>query len=204
MLLISKIIILIFSLVFHEIAHGYMAYFCGDTTAKKYGRLSLNPIKHLDIAGTLFPIFMILSGSSFIIGWAKPVPINYYNLKNGRIGEFLVSIAGVTGNFILVIVTTILFRYFRSSLDAFTATAISYTIIINLTLAIFNLLPIPPLDGSRAVSSFLSNKNREFIFRYDNYGMILIIILAYFGILGKIISPIIDTILNLLNYYIVM
>lgn len=194
-MIVFKILILIFSLVLHEIAHGYMAYFCGDNTAKYYGRLSLNPIKHLDLVGTLVPIAMIVSGSSFIIGWAKPVPINYYALKNGRVGEFLVAIAGIATNFILMIGCALLIRYRVISLTPLS----SYFILINLALAIFNALPIPPLDGSRILASISNNDIRMNIFALDKYGILIIIILSYFGILSNILYPMYNFILNFLN-----
>lgn len=203
-LTIIKIIILIFSLIIHELGHGFMAYLCGDKTAKIYGRLSLNPLKHLDPVGTLFPILMILTGSSFVVGWAKPIPVNYGRIKNGRIGEFLVAVAGVSTNFILMIVGAIIFKIIRYSSSELLIQSVSYLITINMVLGIFNLLPIPPLDGSRVIGSFLSLKDREKIFSYDRFGIVLVILLAYFGLLSKILIPIYDTVINLLNLFIVM
>lgn len=199
-----EIIILIFSLVLHELGHGFMAYFCGDQTAKIYGRLSLNPLKHLDPVGTLFPILMILIGSPMVIGWAKPVPVNYRGFKNGRVGEFLVAISGALMNFILVIIGVILFREFRFSSDLILLNGLEYLITINIILGIFNLLPIPPLDGSRVIGSFLNGRNREVIFDYDRFGILIVIFLGYFGILNKILGPIYITLINLINYYIAM
>lgn len=203
-LTIIKIIILIFSLIIHELGHGFMAYLCGDKTAKIYGRLSLNPLKHLDPVGTLFPILMILTGSSFVVGWAKPIPVNYGRIKNGRLGEFLIAIAGVSTNFILMIVGAIIFKIIRYSSSELLIQSVSYLITINMVLGIFNLLPIPPLDGSRVIGSFLSLKDREKIFSYDRFGIVLVILLAYFGLLSKILIPIYDTVINLLNLFIVM
>lgn len=194
-MIIFKILILLFSLILHELAHGYVAYFCGDKTAKYYGRLTINPLKHLDIIGTLVPIFMILSGSNFIIGWAKPVPVNYYALKNGRLGEFLVSIAGVSVNFLLMIGVAFLIRIGILPFNKFTV----YIMIINMALAIFNILPIPPLDGSRVLASFLDNENRIKIFSFDTYGILLIIVLSYFGILSRIILPIYNVMIGIID-----
>lgn len=203
-LTIIKIIILIFSLIIHELGHGFMAYLCGDKTAKIYGRLSLNPLKHLDPVGTLFPILMILTGSSFVVGWAKPIPVNYGRIKNGRLGEFLIAIAGVSTNFILMIVGAIIFKIIRYSSSELLIQSVSYLITINMVLGVFNLLPIPPLDGSRVIGSFLSLKDREKIFSYDRFGIVLVILLAYFGLLSKILIPIYDTVINLLNLFIAM
>ncbi|MBC2851353.1 site-2 protease family protein [Cetobacterium sp. 8H] len=194
-MLVFKIIILLFSLVLHELAHGYMAYFCGDKTAKYYGRLSFNPLKHLDPIGALVPIVMLLSGSSFVVGWAKPVPVNYFALKNGRVGEFLVSIAGVATNYLLMILGALLIRFGIIPLGPLSA----YFIIINMALGTFNLLPIPPLDGSRIIASFLNDENRIKIFTLDTYGILIIVALSYFGLLSKIMSPIYNLMIGIVD-----
>ncbi|MEG0299855.1 site-2 protease family protein [Cetobacterium sp.] len=194
-MLVFKIIILLFSLVLHELAHGYMAYFCGDKTAKYYGRLSFNPLKHLDPIGALVPIVMLLSGSSFVVGWAKPVPVNYFALKNGRVGEFLVSIAGVATNYLLMILGALLIRFGIIQLGPLSA----YFIIINMALGTFNLLPIPPLDGSRIIASFLNDENRIKIFTLDTYGILIIVALSYFGLLSKIMSPIYNLMIGIVD-----
>lgn len=194
-MIVFKVIILLFSLVLHELAHGYMALFCGDKTAKYSGRLSLNPLKHLDLIGALIPIFMLLSGSNFIIGWAKPVPVNYFAFKNGRVGEFLVSIAGVLTNYFLMILGAILIRY---GVIPFNDLSV-YFIIINMALGTFNLLPIPPLDGSRVVASFLNDENRIKIFTLDTYGILFIIALSYFGVLSRVMSPIYNMLLGVVD-----
>lgn len=142
------IILLIFSLLMHELGHGYMAKLCGDNTASYYGRLSLNPLKHLDPIGTILPIISIIAGFPFIIGWAKPVPVNYNYLRNGRKGEFLVASAGVLVNFSLAVTGCLIFKFFH-----FGSHTLMYFIYINIVLGVFNLLPIPPLDGSRIIAS---------------------------------------------------
>lgn len=194
-MIVLKVIILLFCLVIHELAHGYMALFCGDKTAQYSGRLSLNPLKHLDPIGTLIPIFMLLSGSNFIIGWAKPVPVNYFAFRNGRVGEFLVSIAGVLTNYLLMIVGAILIKY---GLIPFNSISI-YFIIINMALGTFNLLPIPPLDGSRVLASFLTGEDRVRIFSLDTYGILFIVALSYFGVLDKMMSPIYNILVRFID-----
>ena len=194
-MIVLKVIILLFCLVIHELAHGYMALFCGDKTAQYSGRLTLNPLKHLDPIGTLIPIFMLLSGSNFIIGWAKPVPVNYFAFRNGRVGEFLVSIAGVLTNYLLMIVGAILIKY---GLIPFNSISI-YFIIINMALGTFNLLPIPPLDGSRVLASFLTGEDRVRIFSLDTYGILFIVVLSYFGVLDKMMSPIYNILVRFID-----
>ncbi|MGL4989515.1 MAG: site-2 protease family protein [Cetobacterium sp.] len=195
---IFKIIILLFSLVLHELAHGYTALLCGDKTAKKLGRLSFNPLKHLDPVGALIPILMLLSGSNFIFGWAKPVPVNYFAFKNGRVGEFLVSIAGVVTNYSLMIIGALLIRFKIVEVNDLSI----YFIMINMALGTFNLVPIPPLDGSRVIASLLNDENRIKIFTIDSYGILIILVLSYFGILNKIMSPIYNFMIGVIDFII--
>ncbi len=197
-----KIPILLISIILHEIAHGYAAYLSGDNTAKYMGRLSLNPIRHIDITGFILPILLILSGSNFIIGWAKPVPVNYNNLNNGRFGEFLISIAGVVTNFILAILGVLLLKFLPvTPLTHLLAPYIIYLITFNIMIAIFNLLPIPPLDGSKIIASFAPHSLREAIFGFDKYGFFLILILSYLGFIGDFISPIYFFIIKIFNSF---
>lgn len=185
--------ILLFSLLVHELSHGFVAYLCGDDTAKKYGRLSLNPLNHLDPIGTIFPIILILFGASFVIGWAKPVPINYSRLKNGRIGEFFVSIAGVVSNLILALIGVYIYQHFKIY-NNFIVSLIS----TNVVLAIFNIMPIPPLDGSRVIASIGTEELRDIIFKMDRYGIFIILILSQFGFLDKVIRPMFDFVMEII------
>jgi Zn-dependent protease len=196
--------VLMISIILHELAHGAAAYLNGDPTAKVMGRLTLNPIKHIDPLGMLLPIGLILMGSSFVIGWAKPVPVNYRNLKNGEFSVFQVSIAGVVVNFTLAFIGATIIKFFPEiyMTNDIVHMAIGYLIRINLVLGIFNLLPIPPLDGSKILWSLGGDGIKEMVENLDRYGFFIIIALSYLGILWKIIDPIFGFLVNVLNMYI--
>ena len=149
--LIITVLVLTISIILHEVSHGYMAYFLGDDTAKNEGRLSLNPIKHIDLQGLLLPLMFILLRSPIIIGSAKPVPINYYKIRNKRLGLFLVSIAGISMNLLLAIISTMILKLIivNSTFMLYFYIILSRFALQNIVLFVFNLIPIPPLDGSK-------------------------------------------------------
>ena len=156
--IILIVVILILSVVIHEVAHGYAALWLGDTTAYYAGRLTLNPIKHLDMFGSvILPI--LLSFTGFIFGWAKPVPYNPYNLKNRRWGELLVAVAGPASNIILALIFGLIIRFVN--LDAGLILVAGLIVQVNIVLAIFNLIPIPPLDGSKILFAILPPGEKE-------------------------------------------
>lgn len=161
--IIFTVIVLIISVIVHEVAHGWAANALGDPTARLQGRLSLNPIRHVDPIGSLFiPAILVLTNSSFLFGWAKPVPYNPYNLKKVGSGaawnEAIVGIAGVAVNLVLAVIFALLARIaFANDLEAFAGLA-SLVVLVNLSLGIFNLLPIPPLDGFTVLRSILPHK----------------------------------------------
>lgn len=203
--ILIEIPIFIFSIMLHEIAHGFAAYLSGDDTAKKLGRLSLNPVKHIDPLGLLLPLFLIISGSGFVIGWAKPVPVDYRKFKNGRVGEFIVSVAGIATNLILAFTGALLIKYLYpqiAELHAFKYVA--YFISINLILAIFNLIPVPPLDGSKILASFAGKDMRVSIFTLERYGFLIILVLAWTGILNFFMSPIYSFLVRALDAFIAL
>lgn len=178
------IIILIFSIVIHEVSHGAMAYHLGDPTAKYAGRLTLNPIKHLDPIGSIIlPLFLILSGSSFLVGWAKPVPINPYNFKDQKYGPAKSAIAGPAANLIIAMFFGLILRFlpFLGVLNSqLLYSFFAYIVQINLILAIFNLIPIPPLDGSHILFSFLPYSMERAKIFLNRWGMFILMILIFF------------------------
>lgn len=148
--------VVIFSIILHEVAHGYMAELLGDHTAKYAGRLTLNPIPHIDPVGSvLLPGILALTGSSFMIGWAKPVPYNPYNLRNQRWGEALVAFAGPATNIFIAVAIGLSLRFFGNSFSQILFNVAVMAVFSNLSLAILNLIPIPPLDGSKVLKALL-------------------------------------------------
>lgn len=152
---LAAIVVVILSIIFHEVAHGYIANWLGDPTARLQGRLTLNPIPHIDPVGSLLlPGILLLSGTPFLIGWAKPVPYNPYNLRHGVWGEALVSFAGPATNIVLAVLFALLIRF-----DAFASPFLFQVFVIavfaNIALAIINMIPIPPLDGSKILRALL-------------------------------------------------
>lgn len=182
--MISGAVIVLVTITVHELAHGYTAYLLGDNTAKNAGRLSLNPLAHLDPLGA---ILLFVTG----FGWAKPVPINPFYFKGSRSrGILLVSLAGPLSNVVLAFVLA-MFVPLAARFNMGLAQIIASAIYLNIYMAIFNLLPIPPLDGSKILASLIpKDAAYKFLSVMDQYGMILLLILAITNVFGKIISPI--------------
>jgi Zn-dependent protease len=172
---------LLYSIIFHELAHGWVAYRMGDPTAKSLGRLSLNPLKHLDPLGTLM-LFM------FGFGWAKPVPVNFNQLHPRRKGMVLVSAAGIITNMLLAFIALFLNRWLALSPASIPAKLLFYFAHINIILAAFNLIPLPPLDGSKILLGFAPPSVKNLLFRLDRYGLFIIIGLLYIGALDPVIQ----------------
>lgn len=187
---IFTIAALIMSVVVHEVSHGYVADILGDPTARFSGRLTLNPLKHLDPIGSfLVPVLSYFS-AGFLFGWAKPVPYNPYNLKNQRWGELMVSAAGPLSNFLIAIVFGLIIR-FSSNLGIESAAFLSLSasiVFLNIILGVFNLVPIPPLDGSKVLFSLLPLKFRYIQDILERYWPIALIIFIFF--LWQFIAPI--------------
>lgn len=188
MLTILSIVILIFSVIIHEVSHGYMADRLGDPTARLQGRLTLNPLKHIDPIGSII-VPLITSLAGFTFGWAKPVPYNPYNLKNKRSGEFLIAAAGPASNLLVAIIFGTIIRFVENGAITPFIQIASYIVLINLVLAIFNLIPIPPLDGSKLLFAFLPQQYGRTRMFLERYAPILIIVVILF--LWQWISPII-------------
>jgi len=176
------------SAVFHEYMHGYAAYKLGDPTAKNAGRLTFNPIKHLDPFGSvILPLMMVLFNSSFLFAWAKPVPYNPYNLRDRKYGDAKVAAAGPLANLALAIVFGLIIRL--TSFGLVFESLLSLVVYINLFLMVFNLIPIPPLDGSKIVSAFLSPEKKLKYLSLERYGLLMVIpFVILFG--DVIIKPI--------------
>jgi len=176
------IAILIMSVVIHEVSHGFVALRFGDRTALYAGRLTLNPLKHLDMFGSvILPIFLVLTHSSFLFGWAKPVPYNPNNLTNRKWGTIAVASAGILANLSLAVFFGLILRFSLSSMVSVDfVSIISSIILINLGLAIFNLIPIPPLDGSKILFSVLPNSFYGVISFFEQYSLVLILVFIIF------------------------
>ncbi|MFA7252808.1 MAG: site-2 protease family protein [Candidatus Paceibacterota bacterium] len=195
--IIFQLAILIVSVMAHEVAHGATAYLFGDPTAKNQGRLTLNPIKHIDLFGSIIlPLVLVISGSSFILGWAKPVPYNPYNLRNRRWGEFCVSIAGIIVNLLIALFFALILNFHQNlGLSAPAQYLIKYIIFLNLVLMVFNLVPIPPLDGSKILIAFLPDRYERFVISMERYGLFVLIVFIVF--FGWIVSDIVSWLFNL-------
>ena len=188
--IIIRPIAVLVAIIPHEMAHGYAAYLCGDETAKNDGRLSLNPLHHLDPIGTICLIF-------FKFGWAKPVMINPNNFRDRKKGTFFVSIAGVLTNFILAIISVIIMKHIR--LNDFVFELFMNIFWFNIVLGVFNLIPIPPLDGSKLLFSFLPLKYEYYLIKYEKYGYIILLLLIMSNNLDKILIPMVNFMINLIG-----
>jgi Zn-dependent protease len=190
--IIFSIIILIFSVILHEIAHGFTADYLGDRTARLLGRLTLNPIPHIDVMGSiLIPALFVISGSPIVFGWAKPVPFNPRNISGtpwkDRYGGAIVAVAGPATNVIIAIIFGLFIRF-----GFLTAAFVEFSlmvVVINISLAVFNLIPVPPLDGHHIVSALLPANLRQKYLQLTQYGFILMFLVVF--LLWQFVSPVV-------------
>jgi len=198
--LVQKIVVwalpVIFGITLHEAAHGLAAKRLGDRTAEMMGRLTLNPIKHIDPVGTILVPLLLLAVSPFVLGWAKPVPVTWENLRNPRRDMALVALAGPGANLAMLVFWVLVIKIaalFEGSVAAGTLQFVYLLgfagIVINIILMVLNMLPVPPLDGSRVVSSMLPGPWAYQYSRLEPYGLIILILLLVTGMLGKVLTP---------------
>ena len=197
--IIISITVFIIVIVTHELAHGWVAYSLGDPTAKDAGRLTLNPLAHLDPVGTvLLPALLVMARSPVIFGWARPVPVNPFNFRDPRKGMLLTSLAGPGANFMLALLFAAVFKTGMFPAHSLGWTFLLYGILISLVLGMFNLIPIPPLDGGGIVASILPPELAARYMRIERYGFLILIGLLYLGLFDRIILPLVGLMTRLL------
>ncbi len=227
-IIVLSIIILIFSIIFHEYGHAWMANKLGDSTAKDLGRLTLNPVPHIDLFGSIIlPLFFVLSGSGFLLAWAKPVPYNPFNIRDKKYGDLKVAMAGPVSNIVIAVFFGLIarflpiatsvkanllsaylmgdFSFINSVISSNTLNVVFLMAIIfcflNLLLAIFNLIPIPPLDGSKIVINFLPDRLKFKFLSIERYGLFIILFLLMFGFFKLLFYPILFSLSFLTGIY---
>lgn len=206
--IIIKVVTFLLAITLHELGHAWTADKLGDPTARMAGRLTLNPIKHLDFLGTLV-FFSSMLFTGFAIGWAKPVLVNPFNLKRPRQDMAVVALAGPAANILIAIICSFIYRYMRGLVFTPDQTfllailtplfyLVEYSIMINIMLAVFNLVPVPPLDGSKILAGILSREQANLYSRIEPYGFIILIVLLGTGIINRVVYPVISTLYRLL------
>jgi len=203
---VTQLAVLLFAISFHESAHAWVALKCGDPTARDLGRISLNPIRHIDPFGSvILPILLYLS-AGLLFGYAKPPPVRLERTRNPRVADVLVSAAGPLSNFLLAIIGVAVWfviRHVKVGEAAYNSVmvpldAVAYSFVaVNLSLGVFNLIPIPPLDGSWVLASLLGESARLFFAQIGRFGFLILIVLSYTGILSRILVPVLTTLINL-------
>ncbi len=188
--IVLAIPVLLFAIITHECAHGWMAEKCGDSTARYAGRITLNPLPHIDLMGSIIlPFFLIMMRSSFLVAWAKPVPVNFYNLRNPKKDMIWVSLAGPVANIILAAVCGILLKIGLGKIGIINV-MLGYGIHIGLLLASFNLVPVPPLDGSKILMGILPVKYSYQYSKLEPYGSLILFAALFLGVLWWFVIPI--------------
>jgi Zn-dependent protease len=197
--IIFQLVIFLFSVVIHEVSHGYAAYALGDPTAKYSGRLTLNPLKHLDPFGSvIFPFLIyIASGGTAIFGWAKPVPYNPYNLRWPKWGPAAVGAAGPLSNITIALIFGLALRWMYTGIATPFLAMLALIVYINVLIAVFNLIPIPPLDGSKVLFAILPAGTEQFQAQFERYGFLVLIAFLLIGF--QIITPLVSLIFHLIT-----
>ena len=203
--LLIYIIPLLFAITLHEAAHGWVASKLGDHTARMMGRVTLDPTKHIDPIGTIaIPLVLLLSSSGFIFGWAKPVPINFNALRNGKNGMIWVALAGPVANIVMAICWLFIMIIAINMNIAALIEMGRVGILVNCVLAVFNLLPIPPLDGSRVISALLPNRLSYQYNQLEQYGLYILLGLMFLGGFNYLVRPWVELILGWFNYALIV
>ena len=203
--LLIYIIPLLFAITLHEAAHGWVASKLGDHTARMMGRVTLDPTKHIDPIGTIaIPLVLLLSSSGFIFGWAKPVPINFNALRNGKNGMIWVALAGPVANIVMAICWLFVMIIAIKMNITILIEMGRVGILVNCVLAVFNLLPIPPLDGSRVISALLPNRLAYQYNQLEQYGLYILLGLMFLGGFNYLVRPWVELILSWFNYALVV
>ena len=196
---IFQIAILIMSVVIHEVSHGYMANYLGDPTAKYAGRLTLNPLKHLELFGSLILPIISYIGGGFLIGWAKPVPYNPHNLRPNRWSETLVALAGPGSNLLLALIfgTTLRVVLMGGSAGVGLVHILGVITFVNLLLMVFNLIPLPPLDGSKLLFALFPSSTYKLRSFFDRFGFVLVLVFVFY--FGQVIDPLASALFHLIT-----
>ena len=203
--LLIYIIPLLFAITLHEAAHGWTASKLGDHTARMMGRVTLDPTKHIDPIGTIaIPLVLLISSSGFIFGWAKPVPINFNALRNGKNGMIWVALAGPGANIVMAVCWLFIMIIAINMNIAVLIEMGRIGILVNCVLAVFNLLPIPPLDGSRVISALLPNRLAYQYNQLEQYGLYILLGLMFLGGFNYLVRPWVELILGWFNYALIV
>ena len=192
-------VVLLYSVILHEMAHGYVALRLGDPTARDAGRLTLNPVKHIDPFGTVvLPLLLYFAHSPILFGWAKPVPVNSFLLRDPNKGMMLVAASGPLTNLTLAVLFALGLRYLPSHSLPFFVDLLVYSCYINIILALFNALPIPPLDGSKLLAGILPSRLRQSYLLLGRYGIVIILPALYLALKYGVLTAIIDRVFHFL------